>query len=42
MQVAVQMYERMGFVRAPEYDFRPGEAELVTAYRLRLESSPLG
>ena len=36
MQVAIGMYERMGFVRAPEHDFRPRNAELVTAYRLRL------
>lgn len=37
MRVARGMYERMGFVRAPEYDFRPGEAELVEAYLLRLD-----
>ncbi|HEX8359230.1 MAG TPA: GNAT family N-acetyltransferase [Longimicrobium sp.] len=36
LRAAVRMYERMGFVRAPEYDFRPGGAELVMAYRLPL------
>lgn len=36
MQVAIGMYERMGFVRAPEHDFQPPGAELVTAYRLPL------
>ena len=38
MQVAIGMYERMGFVRAPEYDFEPEEAELVQAFRLRLDA----
>ncbi|HEX8696780.1 MAG TPA: GNAT family N-acetyltransferase [Longimicrobium sp.] len=37
MRAAIRMYERMGFVRAPEYDFRPEGAELVTAYRLPLD-----
>lgn len=37
MEVAVGMYERMGFVRAPEHDFQPPGAELVTAYRLPLD-----
>jgi ribosomal protein S18 acetylase RimI-like enzyme len=36
MQVAMGMYERMGFVRAPEYDFQPEGAELVKGYRLPL------
>lgn len=36
MEVAIGMYERMGFVRAPEYDFHPEGAELVKGYRLRL------
>jgi ribosomal protein S18 acetylase RimI-like enzyme len=36
MEVALGMYERMGFVRAPEHDFRPPGGELVTAYRLAL------
>ena len=36
MRVAMRMYERMGFVRAPEHDFQPEGAELVEAYRLAL------
>ncbi len=36
MEVARAMYEGMGFVRAPEHDFQPPGAELVTAYRLSL------
>ena len=36
MRVAIGMYERMGFVRAPEHDFRPEGAELVRGYRLPL------
>ncbi|MDQ3956778.1 MAG: GNAT family N-acetyltransferase [Actinomycetota bacterium] len=36
MKVARAMYERMGFERAPEYDFRPAPAILVEAYELRL------
>ena len=38
MQVAIGMYERMGFVRAPEYDFQPEGAELVQAFRIRLDA----
>jgi GNAT superfamily N-acetyltransferase len=34
---AIRMYERMGFVRAPEGDFQPSGAELVMAYRLMLD-----
>jgi hypothetical protein len=30
------MYQRMGFVRVPEYDFQPSGAELVKAYRRSL------
>ena len=41
MRSAMRMYERMGFVRAPEYDFRPEGAELVEAYRLPL-AGPTG
>jgi ribosomal protein S18 acetylase RimI-like enzyme len=33
MDIARAMYERMGFERAPEYDFRPGPAILVEAYQ---------
>lgn len=36
MSVARAMYERMGFERAPEYDFRPAAEVLVEAYRLLL------
>ncbi|HEX8454480.1 MAG TPA: GNAT family N-acetyltransferase [Longimicrobium sp.] len=37
LRAAVRMYERMGFERAPEHDFRPPGAELVMAYRLPLD-----
>jgi GNAT superfamily N-acetyltransferase len=37
MRGAVVLYLRMGFVRAPEFDFRPEGAELVEAYRLQFE-----
>ena len=37
LQAAIRMYERMGFVRAPEGDFQPSGAELVMAYRLPLD-----
>ncbi|HEU4456825.1 MAG TPA: N-acetyltransferase, partial [Longimicrobium sp.] len=37
MRVAVGMYERMGFVRAPEHDFHPEGGEHVWAYRLPLD-----
>ena len=30
------MYERMGFQRAPEFDFRPTEDRVVMAYKLDL------
>lgn len=36
MDIARAMYERRGFVRCPEYDFRPGPTVLVEAYRLDL------
>ena len=36
MGAAVRMYERMGFVRAPETDFAPGGGILVKGYRLTL------
>jgi GNAT superfamily N-acetyltransferase len=36
LQVAIHMYEQMGFVRVPEYDFQPIGAELVKAYRRSL------
>lgn len=36
LHAAIRLYERMGFVRAPEDDFQPEGAELVMAYRLPL------
>ena len=36
MQTAMQMYVRMGFVRAPEFDFHPTENTLIKGYRLAL------
>ena len=39
MAVARAMYRRMGFVRAPEHDFRPDGAELVEGYRLPLDGA---
>jgi len=36
LRAAIRMYERMGFVRAPEQDFQPAGAELVMAYRLAI------
>jgi len=37
MQVAMRMYERMGFVRVPELDFHPHPGVTVKAYRLDLD-----
>jgi GNAT superfamily N-acetyltransferase len=37
MQVAMRLYERMGFVRAPELDFFPDPSITVKAYRLNLD-----
>ena len=36
MQTAMRMYERMGFVRAPEFDFHPTENTVIKGYRLDL------
>ncbi len=36
MAVAWAMYERMGFRRAPEFDFRPGGSLVVMGYTLDL------
>ena len=36
MRVARSLYERMGFVRDPEFDFHPGSGWVVMAYRLDL------
>lgn len=38
MVAAINLYERMGFARAPEYDFQPEGAELVMAYRLSVNN----
>ena len=38
MAAAIRMYQRMGFVRAPDHDFQPPGAELVEAYRLPLDT----
>lgn len=37
MHVATRMYERMGFVRAPELDFHPAKDLTVKGYRLNLD-----
>lgn len=39
MAAAVRLYRRLGFVRTPETDFRPGGAELVEGYRLPLDAA---
>jgi len=36
MSVAKAMYERMGFERIPEFDFKPAPHVVVMAYRLEL------
>jgi GNAT superfamily N-acetyltransferase len=36
LRAGIRMYERMGFVRAPEDDFQPEGAELVMGYRLAI------
>jgi hypothetical protein len=36
MRAAMTLYERMGFRRAPEIDFRPAPSVLVKGYRLAL------
>ena len=41
LRAAIRMYERMGFVRAPEGDFHPSGAELVMAYRVTLSDRPV-
>lgn len=33
MRAAMRMYERLGFVRTPESDFRPSEGVVVLGYR---------
>jgi GNAT superfamily N-acetyltransferase len=39
MQVAVRLYERMGFVRDPERDFQPVPGVIVKGYRLDLRDA---
>lgn len=36
LRAAIRLYEQLGYQRAPEYDFQPLGAELVTAYRKAL------
>ncbi len=36
MQTAMRLYERMGFVRAPELDFQPAPDVIIKGYRLDL------
>ncbi|HKP51823.1 MAG TPA: GNAT family N-acetyltransferase [Chloroflexia bacterium] len=38
MQTAMQMYERMGFVRTPETDFHPAPEIVIKGYRLDLSA----
>ncbi|MEI7772559.1 MAG: GNAT family N-acetyltransferase [Chloroflexales bacterium] len=38
MSAAVRLYTRLGFARAPEYDFHPPGGGLVQAFRLTLDS----
>ena len=40
MRVAKAMYERMGFVRATELDFRPAPGIVIQGFRLDLEPGP--
>ena len=37
MRAAISMYERMGFVREPAFDFHPPGAELIEAFTLRVQ-----
>ncbi|MBI3805209.1 MAG: GNAT family N-acetyltransferase [Nitrospirae bacterium] len=39
MRVAMEMYERIGFVRAPALDFYPSADLIVKGYRLNLEET---
>jgi GNAT superfamily N-acetyltransferase len=38
MQIAMRMYESMGFEHVPEYDFQAPGGELVKAYRRKLDA----
>ena len=37
MKSALSIYEKMGFVRVPEYDFQPPSPHVVKAYKLELK-----
>ena len=39
MQAALRMYERMGFVRAPELDIHPAKDLTIRGYRLNLDDT---
>jgi GNAT superfamily N-acetyltransferase len=39
MQAAMRLYERMGFVRAPELDFQPTPGVIIKGYRFGLEEA---
>lgn len=39
MRVAMRMYERIGFVRAPELDFHPAQDLTVKGYRLSVDDA---
>ena len=41
MQAAMSMYERMGFVRAPELDFHPAPGITIKGYRYWFDDGPL-
>jgi GNAT superfamily N-acetyltransferase len=41
MSVAMQMYERLGFVRVPELDFHPVPEVTIKGYRYRLDVGTL-
>ena len=39
MAVAMSMYERIGFVRAPELDFEPAPGFTIKGYRYTFDSN---
>jgi ribosomal protein S18 acetylase RimI-like enzyme len=41
MHTAMQLYERFGFVHAPELDWRPADGTVVKGYRLALRQGSL-
>ena len=41
MQAAMQMYERMGFMRAPDLDFHPIPEVTIKGYRYTLEAEDI-